>query len=339
MDKQIKERHIFVNLRLCLFGEYHGFLTGSDLYGQHLQIPEAKNLDKAIAMLPDYLDAMYPEDAQAQEEADFLYINGYMRPKGYDFYRYAADMDLWELTEDMNAIGYTQKEIEVFTTYFINALMAREKVFRSLMSLHLFGRHCSGITVNIPEIRCFETALAIIPDYIRFLTSKATDNYFSEGFVDLDEMLDSLILQMEEAKYVEKDKIRFATAWYDAIETHKKMTLMMMRIYLTGEFRYARTGKIITEIPLPGRKNLTKAIANIPAYIAYVREYSDPRWDDGVRICPERQLKSFLVPAMEKAGYTAEEIARFCAYWQKELQRVEQETQTFVKDALRRYGL
>ena len=98
---------------------------------------------------------------------------------------------------------------------------------------------------------------------------------------------------------------------------------MQMRVYLTGEFRYAVAGKPITEIPLPDKQDLGKAIALIPAYIAYVQTYVDPRWDDDVRVSPDRHLTQFLVPAMESTGYTPEDIQRFCSCWQEELQRAE----------------
>ena len=323
MNPHTNQYHIFVFLRLSLLGEYHGFVSNTNPDWHDLQNPDGKNPEKAIAMLPDYFRAMYTEDAQAKEEVEFLFADGYMRSRGYDLYEYTADMDLEELIADMKAVGYTQTEMTAFATPFVAEMMAHDAVFYSLMPILLLGKHSSGITVDIPQPPCLETALAAIPQYIQFLTGKYVADYDAEGFINLDETLDALLREMADAQYGEQEQARFAAAWYDAIAAQNLVTLMQMRVYLTGEFRYAVAGKPITEISLPDKQDLGKAIALIPAYIAYVQTYVDPRWDDDVRVSPDRHLTQFLVPAMESTGYTPEDIQRFCSCWQEELQRAE----------------
>ena len=90
---------LFVQLRLCLFGEYNGPLTAQDAMGKMLKDPDAKSLEKALALLPDYFAYTYAEENA--EDVEYLFIDGYMRPHGYDLYRYLPDFELEALAKDI----------------------------------------------------------------------------------------------------------------------------------------------------------------------------------------------------------------------------------------------
>jgi len=319
------EYNVFVKLRLYLFGEYDGPLSSQDTHGQVVRSAEEKSLDKAIALLPTYFSSMYAEDALERENMAFLFTEGYMRPRGYAIFQYVPDIELWELTDDMQKAEYPQKEIEAFATCFVKEMMHYEKVFRSSMTLLLFGKHISGVDIDIPETKKFEKALSLIPDYVDFLTGADAINYFSEGFVDLDATLYSLIQKMRESNYSQEVEVRFASAWFDAIEAQGKLSLMVMRLYLFGRFQY--TGKVhkTVEILNPKWKNFEKALAIIPRYIAYMKNYDDPRWDDGVCLSPKRTLENYLVPEMCEFGYSDSEIKEFSAKWLDYLDSLERE--------------
>ena len=319
------EYNVFVKLRLYLFGKYDGPLSSQDTYRQAVQSAEEKSLDKAIALLPTYFSSMYAEDTLEREDMASLFTEGYMRPRGYALYRYVPDVELKELIGDMQKAEYPQKEIEAFATCFVKEIMHYEKVFRSSMPLLLFGKHISGVDIDIPGTKKLEKALSLIPDYVDFLTGADAINYFSEGFVDLDATLYSLVQKMRESNYSQEAEVDFASAWFDAIEVQGKLSLMVMRLYLFGRFRYTGEVHKTVEILNPKWKNFEKALAIIPRYIVYMKKYVDPRWDDGVRLSPRRTLENYLVPEMCEFGYPDSEIKEFSAKWLDYLDSLERE--------------
>lgn len=304
---------LFVQLRLCLFGEYNGPLTAQDTVGQTLKNPNAKSLEKALALLPTYFAYTYAEENA--DEVEYLFTDGYMRPMGYDLYRYLPDFELKALVEDMQNYGYSREEISAFATAFVKEMLPYEPVFESAMTLHLFGLHQSGIPIALPGIQDFEKALALIPSFVEFLGGANLENYTHEGVTDLGKELRFYISNMAAKGYGEKDLIRFATAWIDAMEDQDKMGLALMRIYLFGAFPYSADGKEYT-LPLEGKKNFQKALSIVHAFVEYVKAY----YNDNGQDAADHILNKSLLPEMEKTGYAEQEMQRFRLTWNALLQ-------------------
>ena len=307
--------NIFVRMRLYLFGEYCGPLNTNSEAAELIKIPNAKDLNLAIATIPDYFAAMYSENVQVRNDMAFMFIEGYMRPLGYDLSRYIPDIELTEFVKGMVSHGYTEEQISVFATCFVTAMMQYEKVFESSMYIKLFGRHSCGTRIDNPNVGNFEMAISAIPEYIDFLTSEYERNYLAEGSVDLDEMLNKLIKTMRAEKLGQNKEMRFVRAWFDAIELLKKVSLKLMNLYLFGEFHYVDGTSEDVRILMPEKLDYEKAVALIPSYVDFLSDYFNPAWDDGVRISPDIQLERFIVPEMIEHGYLNEKIEKYCLIW------------------------
>ena len=298
----------FILMRLYLFGEYNGPRHRGDDCGGNSQFSKKKNLESAINLIPDYFKSIYSSDEKEQEEMEFLFANE-MIGKGYHLECYLPDIELKELIAEMRCTGYTEEEISRFATSFIEWLLAFERIFYSSMYLCLFGKHSSGVEVNISHIKNLEEAILLIPEYINFLTTVYERDYIM-GTADLDEALYEFIQIMCREGFSEEEQLRFATAWLNAIESHDKMSLNVMEVYLSGHFKYGG-GRYKIDISFSNKKNLEKALSIIPAYVDYVVRYYDPCWDDGAEISPTRVLAKKLIPTMREAGYEEREIAIF----------------------------
>ena len=309
--------NIFVRLRLCLYGEYCGPLHAYDEKAELVKMPNTKDIYLAISAIPDYFAAMYSEDIQVRQEMVVMFIEGYMRPLGYDFNRYVPDVELTELVKGMVSHGYTEEQISAFATCFVNTMMQYEKTVESSMYIKLFGKHSCGVQIDNPDVVDFEMALSAIPEYIDFLTSDYERNYLAEGPVDLDEILNKLTKAMRAENFGEEKEMRFARAWFEAIELLNKVSFQLMDVYLFGEFDYddGRNEKVC--ILMPDKLDFARAVDLIPSYIEFLSGYFNPAWDDGVRISPEIQLDRFIVPKMIEHGYSNEKIENYCSMWPK----------------------
>ncbi len=309
----ISKHNVFVELRLHLFGEYNGPLTSQDKEGQEIKSIEEKSLEKAVATLPKYFAAMYSEDQR--NELTFLFTEGYMQPRGYNLYRYMPDLELCELTKEMQEHGYTQEQIDTFIIDFTKQMLTYEKVFLYSMHLRLFGKIFKEMHTEMPEEKSFEKALSFVPAYIDFLTGVYEQEYLYEGSVDLDEELHYLLLAMEEQNFSQEEQMQFVTVWFRSIEAQGKMSLMLMRVYLFGRFGYKSWWGSKTLTLLPEEKSFSKAMAVIPDYLDYMMAFFQPWWDDGVQLSPSRTLEEHLMGEMREFGYSDAEIDAFRTKW------------------------
>lgn len=313
--------HNFIWMRLYLFGEYNGPMYMGGEGEEYLRFPEKKNLEDAINLIPEYFKSIYASDKKEREEMEFFFTRVWLPETGYFLESYLPDLELKELVEKMREDGYHEKDISWFATKFVEQLLSYEDIFYSSMYLRLFGKQSSGVDVDIPNIKNFEEAISLIPEYITFLTTVYESNYI-EGTADLDEALHEYIQAMRRESFGKGEQLRFAAAWLNAIEMQGKISLNLMAVYLSGQFKY-KGYKFETKIALPEKKSLEKALSIIPEYIQYLIRYSHPCWDDGVGIYPTDTLAKELIPTMREAGYEESEIDIFRAAFLSEIEKQE----------------
>ena len=316
----MKECNAFIRMRIYLFGEYNGPLSADYDHVEILQFPENKDIKTAISFIPAYFSSVYSENESERNEMEFMFLHAYMRPSGYDLNSYVPDIELKELIGDMRNFGYAQEDINDFVTCYIKEMMSYDQIFESSMHLLLFGKHMSGVSVNISGKPDLKDAISFIPQYLDFITTTYSKHYLCEGTANLDEILHGFILRMKEENYTTKDQQLFAASWFKAMEQQEKMSLAFMFVCLFGRFEY-KDWRGETNLLLPEIRNFELALSIIPEYIDYVKFYDDPSYNDSASPSPEKIIECIFLPLMSEQGYSKKETEIFRARFLDEANR------------------
>ena len=197
----------FVLMRLYLFGKYEGMGTNK-VYA--LMRPEEKNIEKAIALIPEYIN-FYTTDYEKRYLGEGTAC---------------LDERLHFIMQEMSVEGYGEEERLRFAYAWFKGIESQGKISLALMAVYLSGRfqykgntQKEGTVILLPELKSFEKALSIIPAYIEYAV-RYSDPAWDDGVgIHLGRMLDNYLLPtMQETGYLEREKVIFRAAFLEEIE-------------------------------------------------------------------------------------------------------------------------
>ena len=195
----------FVLMHLYLFGKYEGM--GTDKVCA-LMRPEEKNIEKAIALIPEYIN-FYTTDYEK------CYLG-----EGTA----CLDERLHLIMQEMRVEGYGEEERLRFAYAWFKGIESQGKMLLALMAVYLSGRfqhegYQKRTDILFPELKSFEKALSIIPAYIGYAV-RYSDPAWDDGVgIHLGRMLDKYLLPtMKESGYEEYAIDIFKTAFSDEVE-------------------------------------------------------------------------------------------------------------------------
>ena len=292
---QKTETPCYASMYLYLFGEYdfEWQETGT------VKSPERKDFNCALAYIPTYVSHLCE-----------VYENrGDPGPNDHD-----PDTELNKLIYKMRKQSYEASKIERFATLWMREMMKRGKAFYSLMYMRLFGEHFGGTRVNIDGIKNFNTALALIPDYLEYIF--AYKDFGDEIYYvfDPDQQLYYLICAMREHSYSEDDIRTFVTYWVNAEIASRHPCNSPMYVYLFGQFVFKQEGMTI-DIG-EGKKSFAAALAFIPRWIEFLT-------DDSMMYYKGYSMSYIfdIMSRMYHAGYEKEQIETVLSTFLEELER------------------
>ena len=197
----------FVLMHLYLFGKYEGM--GTDKVCA-LMRPEEKNIKKAIALIPEYIN-FYTTDYEKRYLGEGTAC---------------LDERLHLIMQEMSIEGYGEEERLRFAYAWFKGIESQGKISLALMAVYLSGRfqykgntQKEGTVILLPELKSFEKALSIIPAYIEYAV-RYSDPAWDDGVgIHLGRMLDKYLLPtMQEAGYEKREIDIFKTAFLDEVE-------------------------------------------------------------------------------------------------------------------------
>ncbi len=287
----------YASMYLYLLGQYDFEYqeTGS------VKAPERKDFDRALSHIPTYVSHLCE-----------VYENrGDPGPNDHD-----PDTELNKLIHKMCEQSYEASKIERFATLWMQEMMKRGKAFYSLMYMRLFGEHFGGTRVNIDGIKNFNTALALIPDYLEYIF--AYKDFGDELYYvfDPDQQLYHLICAMREHAYGEDDVRTFVTHWMNAAIASGHPCNSPMYVYLLGHFVF-RQEEMTMDIG-EDKKNFAAALAFIPKWIEFLT-------DQGMMYYKGYGASDIfeLLFRMHKVGYEKEQLEAILSAFLEELASID----------------
>ena len=282
---------------IYLFGEYEIVLRGQDL---KLDFADKKDFAKSKAFIPAYVAWLYDVFT-----SNCVYVKDYYDP----------DLVLGNFVRKMRGwYGYSDEDITDFTTLWMQEMLKRNEAFYSLMYLRLFGEHFRGTQVNIDGIKDFDSALALIPDYLDYIFAyEGLDDEYSGKF-DPDSELYKLVSKMREQGYGENEINTFVARWVNGVEALQKPCNSPIYIYLFNQFVFKHEGFKIELAQ--SKKDFERAIGFIPVWLEYLTDMS-VQYHDGYG---ERDIFNLLT-CMHEAGYEKEQIETVLSAFLEELNR------------------
>ena len=183
MQEMLKRNEAFYSLmHMRLFGEHFG--------GMCVNIDGIKDFDRALELIPDYLDYIF-----AYEGFDDEYSG-----------KFDPDRELYKLIVAMRKYGYSEKEINVFTMRWVNTVDALGKPCNSPIYVYLFNqfvfKHENFKLDLIENKKSFEQALCYLPKWVEYLTDMSVQ--YHDGYGERD--IFDLLISMHNAGY-EKEQI------------------------------------------------------------------------------------------------------------------------------------
>ena len=172
--------------------------------------PEEKNLEKAIALICEYIN---------------FYTTDYEK---YYLCEGTACLDerLNCIIEDMRELNFSEEEQLQFAYAWFRGIESQGKISLTLMAVYLSGRfqykgntQNEGTDILLPELKSFGKALSIIPAYIEYAV-RYSDPAWDDGVgIHLGRMLDKYLLPtMQEAGYEKREIDIFKTAFSAEVE-------------------------------------------------------------------------------------------------------------------------
>ena len=198
----------FALMDLYLFGKYSGplCLESDDVYT--LIYPEEKNLEKAIALICEYIN-FYTTDYEKHYLSEGTAC---------------LDERLHLIMQEMRIEGYGEEEQSRFAYAWFKGIESQGKMSLALMAVYLSGRfqyegYQKRTDILLLELKSFKKALSIIPAYIEYAV-RYSDPAWDDGVgIHLGRMLDKYLLPtIQEAGHEEKEINIFKTAFSDEVE-------------------------------------------------------------------------------------------------------------------------
>ena len=183
MQEMLKRNEAFYSLMyLRLFGEHFG--------GMRVNIDGIKDFDRALELIPDYLDYIF-----AYEGFDDEYSG-----------KFDPDCELYKLIVAMRKYGYSEEEINVFAMRWVNTVDALGKPCNSPIYVYLFNqfvfKHEDFKLDLIENKKSFEQALCYLPKWVEYLTDMSVQ--YHDGYSERD--IFDLLISMHNVGY-EKEQI------------------------------------------------------------------------------------------------------------------------------------
>ena len=183
MGEMLKRGKAFYSsMYLRLFGEHFG--------GTRVNIDGIKNFDKALALIPDYLDYIF-----AYEGFDDEYSG-----------KFDPDCELYKFIMKMREQGYGEDKVSTFVMRWVNGVEALQKPCNSPIYVYLFNRfvfkHEDFKLDLIENKKSFERAIGYVPKWREYLTDMSVQ--YHDGYGERD--IFDLLTRMHEAGY-EKEQI------------------------------------------------------------------------------------------------------------------------------------
>ena len=149
-----------------------------------------KSFDKALALIPDYLNYIF-----AYEGFDDEYSG-----------KFDPDRELYKLIVAMRKYGYSEEEINVLAMRWVNTVDALGKPCNSPIYVYLFNqfvfKHENFKLDLIENKKSFEQALCYLPKWVEYLTDMSVQYHDGYGETDIFDLL----IDMKGAGY-EKEEI------------------------------------------------------------------------------------------------------------------------------------
>ncbi len=183
------------------------------------------------------------------------------------------------------------------------------------MMLYLFGTNfgCDADEYPVPELedlsaQNFDRAIRYMPVFVDYLW---TEKLPERG-------MDRIVDRMEKEGYSSDDVARFCRAWFETIERKNFVCKSLMRMYLFGKCELELNAQN-RSFDFADKKDFANAKAFVPTYVSWlydvftskcvnIKDYYDP----------DLVLKH-LAEAMQKSGYSDEDITDFATLWVKEM--------------------
>ena len=223
---------------------------------------------------------------------------------------YDHDEELCWMVKCMRKHGYSEDEITLFATRYINELDIGNTLWYSSMHMQLFSEHVSGARLDIPGLGDFESAVSLLPRYVDYLVHfEGIINEMQDHF-DLDHVLYSLINKMRKHGFSEAQINYFATEWINAVEMAGSDSYMRMFAYLFGEIFQVNSSEerpFKGKIALSNKKDFEKAVSYIPSWMAFLNDF-ETRFAYGYS--PDSAVLTVL-KKMCDSRYEAEIIEKF----------------------------
>ena len=221
---------------------------------------------------------------------------------------------LGRLADKMHKSGYSNEDIADFATLWMQEMLKQNKAFYSSMYLHLFGEHFRGTRVDIDGIKNFDTALALIPDYLDYIFAyEGFDDEYAVKF-DPDCELYKLIVKMREQGYGEDEIITFVTYWVNRVEETQQPCNSLIYVYLFNQFVFKHENFKIELVD--NKKDFEHALSFIFKWREDLTDMS-VQYHNGY--C-ERDIFDLLI-RMHDAGYEKEQIETVLSTFLEELER------------------
>lgn len=197
MQEMLKQNKTFYSsMYLRLFGEH--------FRGTRVNMDGIKSFDKALALIPDYLNYIF-----AYEGFDDEYSA-----------KFDPDCELYKLTSKMSEQGYGENEINTFVARWVNGVEALQKPCNSPIYVYLFNqfvfKHENFKLDLIENKKSFEQALCYLPKWVEYLTDMSVQ--YHDGYGEYD--IFDLLISMHNAGY-EKEQIETVLSTFlDELERH-----------------------------------------------------------------------------------------------------------------------
>ena len=181
--EMLKRNEAFYSLMyLRLFGEH--------FRGTQVNIDGIKNFDRALALIPDYLNYIF-----AYEGFDDEYSG-----------KFDPDCELYKFIMKMREQGYGEDKVSTFVMRWVNGVEALQKPCNSPIYVYLFNRfvfkHEDFKLDLIENKKSFERAIGYVPKWREYLTDMSVQ--YHDGYGERD--IFDLLIRMREAGY-EKEQI------------------------------------------------------------------------------------------------------------------------------------
>ena len=197
MREMLKRNEAFYSLmHMRLFGEHFG--------GMRVNIDGIKDFDRALELIPDYLDYIF-----AYEGFDDEYSG-----------KFDPDCELYKLIVAMRKYGYSEEEINVLAMRWVNTVDALGKPCNSPIYVYLFNqfvfKHENFKLDLIENKKSFEQALCYLPKWVEYLTDMSVQ--YHDGYSERDVF--DLLISMHNAGYEKEQMETVLSTFLDELERH-----------------------------------------------------------------------------------------------------------------------